>query len=91
MEDSSAHVQIHKQFIQNKFGVACKICDTLWFEGNLKNFIHECRVCTNISSKCFHLCGVVLITQFFLISIALMSLTNKCNTNRNYGAYRKCK
>ena len=39
MEDSSAHVQIHKQFIQNKFGVACKICDTLWFEGNLKNLI----------------------------------------------------
>ena len=33
-------VQFHK-FIQNKFGYACKICDTLWFEGNLKNLIHD--------------------------------------------------
>ena len=38
---SSAHVQFHKQFIQNKFGYACKICDTLWSEGNLKNLIHN--------------------------------------------------
>ena len=38
---SSAHVQFNKQFIQNKFGYACKICDTLWFEGNLKNLIHD--------------------------------------------------
>ena len=28
-------------FIQNKFGYACKICDTLWFEGNLKTLIHD--------------------------------------------------
>ena len=39
--DSSAHVQFHKQFIQNKFGYACKICDTLWFEGSFKNLIHD--------------------------------------------------
>ena len=38
---SSAHVQFHKQFIQNKFGYACEIRDTLWFEGNLKNVIHD--------------------------------------------------
>ena len=37
---SSAHVQFHKQFIRNKFDYACKICDTLWFEGNL-NLIHD--------------------------------------------------
>ena len=30
-----AHVQFHKQFIQNKYGYACKICDRLWFQGNL--------------------------------------------------------
>ncbi|GBP71338.1 hypothetical protein EVAR_57722_1 [Eumeta japonica] len=29
---SSAHVQFHKQFIQNEFGYACKICDRLWFK-----------------------------------------------------------
>jgi hypothetical protein len=38
---ASAHVQFHKQFIQNKFGYACKICDTLWFEGDLKNLIDD--------------------------------------------------
>ena len=41
MEDSSAHVQFHREFIQNKFGYACKICDILWFEGNLKNLIDD--------------------------------------------------
>ena len=41
MKDSSVHVQFHKQFIQNKFGYACKICDALWFEGNLKNLIED--------------------------------------------------
>lgn len=35
--DSSAHVQFHKQFIQNGFGHACKICDRLWFKNDLKN------------------------------------------------------
>ena len=38
---SSAHVQFHKHSIQNKFGYACKICDRLWFEGNLKNLIDD--------------------------------------------------
>ena len=38
---SSARVQFHKQFIQNKFAYACKICDTLWFEGKLKNLIYD--------------------------------------------------
>ena len=38
---SSAHEQFHKQFIQNKSDYACKICDTLWFEGNLKNLIND--------------------------------------------------
>ena len=65
---SSAHVQFHKQFVQNKFGYTCKICDTLWFEGNLKNLIHDSvRVSTNISSKCFHFCRVVKHTPFFII------------------------
>ena len=31
----SAHIQFHKQFILNLFGYACKICDRLWFEGDL--------------------------------------------------------
>ena len=35
----STHVQFRKQFIQNKFGYACKICDRLWFEGDLKYLI----------------------------------------------------
>ena len=26
---------------QNKFGYAYKICDRLWFEGNLKNLIDD--------------------------------------------------
>ena len=34
----------HKQFIQNKFGYACKICDRLWFEGDLKNLIDDSLV-----------------------------------------------
>jgi hypothetical protein len=44
MEDTvllSAYVQFHKQFIQNKFGYDFKICDTLWFEGNLNNLIRD--------------------------------------------------
>ena len=35
----SVHVRFHKPFIQNKFGYTFKICDRLWFEGNLKNLI----------------------------------------------------
>ena len=38
---SSAHLQFHKQFIQNKFGYACRICDRLCFESNVKNLIHD--------------------------------------------------
>ena len=30
-----------RYFFQNKFGYACKICDRLWFEGDLKNLIHD--------------------------------------------------
>ena len=62
----SAHVQFHKQFIQNKFDYACKICDRLWFEGNLKNLIDD-RVRTNISSEIFSLlpCGLKKHTLFF--------------------------
>ncbi|XP_024085470.1 uncharacterized protein LOC106661425 isoform X2 [Cimex lectularius] len=33
---SSAHIQFHKQFIQNEFGYACGICDRLWFKEDLK-------------------------------------------------------
>ena len=38
---SGAHVLLRKEFIQNEFGYACKICDSLWFEGTLKNLIHD--------------------------------------------------
>ena len=37
----SAIVQFHKQFVRNKFSYACKVCDRLWFEGDLKNLIDE--------------------------------------------------
>ena len=37
----SVHVQFHKPFIQNKFGYAYKICDRLWFAGDLKNLIDD--------------------------------------------------
>ncbi|XP_076298854.1 uncharacterized protein LOC143217964 isoform X2 [Lasioglossum baleicum] len=38
---SSAHRQFHKQFTQNSFGHACKICDRLWFKNDLKNLNDE--------------------------------------------------
>ena len=42
MEDTAVPMyKFQKQFIQNKFGYAFKISDKLWFEGNLKNSIHD--------------------------------------------------
>ena len=38
---SSAHIEFHKQFTQNSFGQACKICDRLWFKNDLKNLNDE--------------------------------------------------
>ena len=41
MEDTAVLMYSFIKFIQNKLGYACKICDRLWFEGNLKNLIHD--------------------------------------------------
>ena len=43
MEDTAVPMYnfINNLFIQNRFGYACKSFDTLWFEGNLKNLIHD--------------------------------------------------
>lgn len=39
--NSSAHIQFNKQFIQNDFGYACKICNRLWFKSDLKTLDEE--------------------------------------------------
>jgi len=34
---SMAYKYFHDNFKNNKFGIACSICDGLWFEKDLKN------------------------------------------------------
>lgn len=34
---SMAYKYFHDNFKNNKFGIACSICDRLWFEKDLKN------------------------------------------------------
>ena len=77
---SSAHVQFRTQFIQNKFGYACKICDTLWFEGNLKNLIHDSVEFVRIP------CGLKHMPFFnvFIIKRGLLILI-ETNFRRNNG------
>ena len=42
MEDTAVPMyNFINTFFQNKSGYACKICDRLWFEGNLTNLIDD--------------------------------------------------
>lgn len=38
LQNSSAHRQFEKDFVENEFGVVCDICDRLWFKSDLKYF-----------------------------------------------------
>lgn len=40
-QNSSAHREFHKDFIENDFGHACDICDRLWFQKDLKIFVNN--------------------------------------------------
>ncbi|CAH0726844.1 unnamed protein product, partial [Brenthis ino] len=41
VQDSRAHMEFQKKFIDNDFGHVCDICDRLWFKNDLKFFLNN--------------------------------------------------